>query len=303
MTLSLGILVLTYNEEINIAQLLDSLEDLSKHVFVVDSGSTDRTVEIAKSYGVVVAIHPWLGYAKQIDWGIDNFPFNTDWIMRVDADEYVSDALAEELKSVLPRAEQNITAYYVNRRFYFLNRWIRHGGYYPSWILRVFRRDMAHSDGAEMNERMVISCGDTAFLSCDLIHNDLKGLSEWTLKHEKYAELEIRLREAEKSGEQKRSQNNAKASSDWLRQNVYLRTPLFVRPFLYFIYRYFIRLGFLDGRAGFIYHFLHTLWYQFYIDSKIWEKRVVRYNMSSLSNASPAAIVELTKTRKKQISE
>ncbi|MCA9885257.1 MAG: glycosyltransferase family 2 protein [Anaerolineae bacterium] len=272
-----SVFILTFNEEANIAQAIASLENRVEAVFVVDSGSTDRTVEIAESMGATVLHNPWPGYSKQVNWALENCPFPTEWVLRLDADEYITPELADEFAQVLHSAPDNISAYYIKRRFYFMDRWIRYGGYYPIWIVRLIRHGKAYCEDVAFNEHFIVTEGEISRLQQDMIHEDRKGLQDWLLKHVKYARLESERRQREAvEPDNKREAATSSARKTWMRKNIFLRMPLFLRPLLYFIYRYIFRLGILDGIPGLIFHFLQAFWLHFYVDSLLWESKHTR---------------------------
>jgi glycosyltransferase involved in cell wall biosynthesis len=273
----LSVLILTHNEEKNIRKCLESILPLTKSIYIVDSGSDDKTVEIARSYGAEVASRKWTTYADQLNWGLDHFDFKTEWIMRMDADEEITEGLVKALHEFLASPPANISGVYVRRRVYFMGRWIRHGGYYPTWLLRVFRKGIGRCEALWMDEHMIVSKGETVKIHEDIIDYNNKDLTFWTDKHNKYASREVLdvLGKRNPGGSDSvmaasLTQNQAH-SRRWVKDNVYGRVPLFVRPFLYFIYRYFLRLGFLDGKEGLIFHFLQGFWYRFLVDAKLYE--------------------------------
>jgi glycosyltransferase involved in cell wall biosynthesis len=273
----IDLIVLTYNEELNLDYCLRSVQGLAQNIFVVDSGSTDRTVEIAHQYGAQVVKNPFTNQAQQFNWALDNLPIQSDWILRLDADEYLLPELRDEILYVLPKIPDVIRGLYMKRRMIFLGKWIRHGGYYPIWLLRLFRYGKARSEQIEMDEQIVLIEGKSGRLKNDFVDHNRKGLSAWTLKHEAYATRQAyALHSLQKSSDQEAIQPNLFGNSverkRWLKRNLYGRTPFFYRAFLYFGYRYFLRFGFLDGLQGLIFHFLHACWYLFYVDAKIYEK-------------------------------
>jgi len=274
----ISVLILTHNEEKNIGKCLESILPLTKSIYIVDSGSEDKTVEIAHSYGAEVAFHKWTTYADQFNWGLDNFKFDTEWIMRMDADEEITHGLTMALHKFLAAPPHDVSGIYVRRRVYFLGRWIRHGGYYPTWLLRVFRRGIGRCEALWMDEHIIVSSGRTIEIYEDIIDYNNKDLTFWTDKHNKYASREVmdvvdkRARQAQRDQQLSPSLLKTQAHSRrWVKDNVYARMPLFVRPFLYFFYRYFLRLGFLDGKEGLIFHFLQGFWYRFLVDAKLFE--------------------------------
>jgi glycosyltransferase involved in cell wall biosynthesis len=272
-----SVLILTHNEERNIAKCVESLLPLTHEIFVVDSGSDDRTVEICQRYGVHVASRKWTTYADQFNWGLDHFDFQTGWIMRMDADEELTPELVTELRGYLDAAPPVVSGIYIRRRVYFMGRWIRHGGYYPTWLLRVFRNGVGRCEALWMDEHIVLNSGRAVKIQADLIDKNNKDLTFWTDKHNKYASREVLdvLAKRSKAGADKRLTASLGGSQAqlrrWMKDNVYARVPLFVRPLCYFLYRYFIRLGFLDGKEGLIFHFLQGFWYRFLVDAKLFE--------------------------------
>jgi len=272
----ISVQILTHNEEKNIEKCIQSVLPLTSKIYVVDSGSTDRTVEICESNNVIVKYRKWTNYAEQLNWGLDNFGFDTTWVMRLDADEELMPELVEAINKFLENPPDDISGVYVRRRVYFMGRWIKYGGYYPTWLLRVFKQGIGRCENLWMDEHIVLSEGDTCKLHYDLIDKNNKDLTFWTDKHNKYSNREvldmINKIENLKNSELSVSLSDGQASlRRWVKDKIYLKFPLFVRPFLYFIYRYFIKLGFLDGKEGLIFHFLQGFWYRFLVDAKFYE--------------------------------
>ena len=271
----LSVIILTKNEEANLLNCLNSLQKLNAEIFVVDSGSTDQTVEIAQKAGCQVFEHPFENQAKQLNWAIQNLPIATPWLMRLDADERLTPELAEELKLVLPQTSDDITGYQVKRRVFFMNRWIRYGGYYPTWLLRIWRTGLGTCEQRWMDEHIVLSQGKVANLQHDIIDDNKKDLSFWIDKHNRYADREVKdlLNMVVEQDDPllKKGQLSQASQRRWIKKNFYGRSPLFLRAFLYFLMRYTIGLGFLDGKEGLIFHFLQGFWYRFLVDAKIYE--------------------------------
>jgi glycosyltransferase involved in cell wall biosynthesis len=275
---TLAVLILTANEEKNIGKCVRSILPLTNRIFVVDSGSTDGTVALCRELGVTVAERAWTTYADQFNWGLDHCDFGTDWVMRMDADEELLPELVDALRGFLAQPEPDVSGVYIRRRVYFMGRWIRHGSYYPTWLLRVFRTGVGRCEALWMDEHIVLSRGRSIEIAADIIDKNNKDLTFWTDKHNKYASREVRdiveRRRDAADGVLESGLGQGQASRRrWLKDNVYSRMPLFVRPFLYFFYRYFVRLGFLDGREGLIFHFLQGFWYRFLVDAKLYEWR------------------------------
>ncbi len=279
----LSILLLTGNEEKNIEKCLRSIAPLGARVFIVDSESTDRTVALAQAMGATVLSRPWDTYAEQFNWGLAHAGIDTPWTMRMDADEEITPELAVALTDFLASPPADVVGVYVRRRVYFMGQWIRHGGYYPTWLLRVFRTGTAACEALFMDEHMVVSGGRVISLAADIIDKNNKDLTFWINKHNSYASREVK----DILNKQQAARDNAPqsgvltatvtgkqdATKRWLKDNLYLRLPLFWRPMLYFFYRYVLRLGFLDGTRGLIFHFLQAFWYRFLVDAKLYEHR------------------------------
>lgn len=261
MKLPLSVIILTFNEEIHIERLLKNISDWADEIFIVDSFSTDKTLEIVKKYETKIVQHKFENQAQQFNWALDNLEIKNDWILRLDADEYLTEELKKEVENIL-RKSVAFDGYYIKRRVYFMGRWIRHGAYYPVWFLRLFRKGKARSERREMDEHLVLLEGEAGKLKNDFVDDNKKDLTWWTEKHNNYASREAAAVLAGDFGISKKK--------------FFYRLPLFFRVCAYFCYRYFFRLGFLDGKEGLIFHFLHAFWYRFLIDAKIYEKSRIK---------------------------
>lgn len=261
-------IVLTLNEEKNLPDCLSSLRGVADEVFVVDSGSTDGTREIAARYGAKVVEHPFENYSSQRNWAIDNLPIASDWVLHLDADERLTPALADEIRLRLPKVPADIAGFLLRKRTIFLGRWIRHGGHYPSYHLRLFRRGRGRCEDRLYDQHFLVD-GTVDRLSNDYLDVLTPDLDRWTERHLAWAKLEAEeishARDA-KDRVQSRASGTPIERRRWQRERLYGQFPLFIRPFLYFIYRYFVRLGFLDGKEGLIFHFLQGCWFRFMVD-------------------------------------
>jgi glycosyltransferase involved in cell wall biosynthesis len=292
---TLAVVVLTYNEEQNLPYALASLAGWSHETFVLDSLSTDGTLDIARKSGCVIAENRFEDYAKQRNYALDHLPITSEWVLFLDADEWLPEPLKREI-SALIIASPAENGFFVNRRLIWMGRWIRHG-YYPSWILRLFRYQKGRSDDRAVNEQIFVE-GSTGHLRNDFVHEDHKGVSEWITKHNRYAAGEAfelmrtkravgyREVEAELFGPQSLRKR-------WLRRYVWNRLPPLFRPCSYFFYRYILAGGFMDGKAAFVYHFLHALWYPMLIDIKYLELLAGRTSAASQA-ALPAERASIT---------
>jgi hypothetical protein len=194
--------------------------------------------------------------------------------MRLDADERLTPELAEELPRKLSAAPAEVTGFELKRRVYFWGRWIRYGGYYPTWLFRVWRTGTAVSEARWMDEHIVSLHGHVERLDHDIIDENNKGLGFWIDKHNRYADREVKdlLRAAEPTAT---SVGGQAARKRWMKENLYRRSPPFVRAFAYWALRYGPLGGFLDGKPGLVFHFLQGFWYRFLVDAKLEEARRV----------------------------
>ena len=290
----LSLFVLTYNEELNLEFCLKSVAGVAQDIFIVDSFSTDGTLEIARHYGAKVVQRPFKNLADQVNWGLENLPFATPWVLRLDADEYLTPELRDELQTVLPTLPSDINGLYVKRRFYFLDRWIKHGGYYPTWLLRVFRNGMIRCEPRWMDEHMVLTAGESRRLAHDIVDHNRKGLMFWSERQLKYAPREARdlldpPSEDEGGHLTPRFWGSQESRKRWCKNRLYLRFPLFGRALAYFLYRYVVRLGFLDGVPGLIFHFLQAFWYRFLVDALVLEVRKATTRPEVVCAAPPSS--------------
>jgi glycosyltransferase involved in cell wall biosynthesis len=276
--LPLTVIILTHNEEQNIEMCLQSVLGWVADIVIVDSHSTDKTIDILNKYTNRVFQHQFENHARQFNWALSNVSITTEWIMRLDADEVVTPKLRGELLQMLPELAPTITGCYVKRRVHFMGRWIRHGGYYPIWLLRLWRNGKGLCEERWMDEHIKLASGETIRCKYDIIDDNAKNLHWWIGKHNGYATREMAdlLRivysmagDIEITPKLLGTQEQRKR---WFKMR-YARLPLFIRPFLYFFYRYIIRAGFLDGKEGLVWHFLQGFWYRFLVDAKIFELR------------------------------
>ena len=273
-------IVLTYNEERNIRDCLASLAGWVQQLFVVDSGSTDATVAIAREMGATVLTHPFEHYGAQRNWALDNCPVTAPWVLNVDADERVTPEMRASIERVVGAEEPGVTGYLFSRRTVFMGRWIRHGGHYPAWHLRLFRTGHGRCEERLYDQHFYCD-GPTRQLPGDIIDTLTPSIAVFSQRHVRWAQLEAQEQERDAAGEVDEGRIRGKAGGSaienrrWLRER-YGRMPLFVRPVLYFLYRYLLRGGFLDGKEGLIFHFLQGFWYRFLVDAVLFERRKAR---------------------------
>lgn len=275
---TVAVIILTYNEEANIAQALDSVSGWANEIFILDSLSTDRTLEIAGQYGCHIAQNKFENYAKQRNHALDHLPILSEWVFFLDADEWLSEELKKEISALIVRSPEE-NGFFIKRRLIWMGRWIRRG-YYPSWQLRLFRNGKGRCEDRAVNEHLIVE-GITVHLRNDFTDENKKGVSDWIAKHNGYATREaqelLNTRSVRGYQEIDVSLFGTQAQRRrWLRYKVWNNLPPLIRPFFYFIYRYILLGGFLDGREAFIFHFLQALWYPMLIDIKYLEMKMIR---------------------------
>ncbi len=264
--------IITYNEEIHIERAIKNAQKYAEDIFVLDSFSTDRTVEIARRLGAKVYQHEFLFHSDQLNWGLHNLPFQTEWIWKQDADEYLTDELIEELKAVLMHVPDDVTAFTAPCLRKFLGKYIKHG-IIPLVLLRLFRYGHARWENKKMDEHIYVLDGRIEKLKHPFFDDNLNGLTWWTTKHNGYATREaIDLLMTEYGLYENDVVNSGEHSAAIRKKKLkYIKLPLFWRAFAFFFLRYFIRLGFLDGKEGFLWHFLQGWWYRTLADAKVYE--------------------------------
>ncbi|MBR1450400.1 MAG: glycosyltransferase family 2 protein [Lachnospiraceae bacterium] len=273
-------IILTKNEEVNIEKCIRSVKPIVKRIVVVDSGSTDNTVDVAKSLGAEVMVNelkPFL-YAKQFLYAMDNADIRTKWVFRIDADEELTEESAREIDSLCNENEDtDVNGIVVRFEVNFMGRAIRHGGVYPLRKLLVFKYGKGNIEDRCMDEHCVLYEGRSVEVTNDSLHHDDKGLSAWIDKHNNYSTREMQdyfasLKSDTATGLSDANNLDAKARfKRFLRWKIYYKLPAGFRAWAYYFYRYYVRLGFLDGREGKIFCFMQAYWYRFLVDAKIYE--------------------------------
>jgi glycosyltransferase involved in cell wall biosynthesis len=272
-------IVLTLNEEVHLARCLASIRSHCATITIVDCGSTDRTLAIAREFGAEVIANEWVNYAAQLNFATDQLSGHGGWLLRIDADEVLDASLATPANAIAA-AGPDVDGLLVQRRIVFMGRRIRHGGIEPSWQLRLWRNGRGRCEERWMDEHVKVA-GATAKSALVLTDHNLNSLTWWTDKHNGYASREAidilnrrhHLMAADTSATQTMS------AQAWARrfgkEQVYLKLPAGLRAICYFLYRYVLRLGFLDGRAGLYFHLMQGLWYRTLVDAKVDE--ITRY--------------------------
>ncbi len=261
----IAVIILTFNESKNISHAINSVRGWAQQIFVVDSYSTDDTVSIATSLGATVYQHTFQDYSNQWNWALESLPLKAQWTLKLDADERVTPEFKREFASLVQNATPTTTGIYFRRTIFFFGKKIRFGGVRENFDLRMWRTGHARFENRSCNEHAVTTGENVRFSSC-IEHHDFKSLSHWIDRHNRYSSMEAREMMAGNAlGEvSPRLLGAPDERRMWLRR-FYYRLPM--RPVVYFVYRYFFRMGFLDGRVGFRYAFLHTVFF-YWIDLK-----------------------------------
>lgn len=264
-------IILTKNEEVNIVDCIKSIMTTVERIVVVDSFSTDKTVEYAKKCGVEVYQHLFETHARQYKYAVRIADVKTRWILRIDADERLTPDSANELEQVCnSNMESDVTGIVVRFKKNFLGKDLYHGGVYPWKKLICYKTGKGDIEDRAMDEHIVTFEGKTVELKNDSLHFDFKSLEAWTAKHNWYSSREAADYNHEVFGKKVEEQRNIKT---WFKMNIYYRLPIGTRAHIYYLYRYYVKMGFLDGREGKIYAFLQAYWYRYLVDAKIYESR------------------------------
>lgn len=268
----ISIIILTYNEQKNVGNCLRSISDLTGEIFIVDSGSTDNTLNVCKQYTDKIYTNKFENYSNQRNWALDNLPINTDWVLNLDADHRISEVLRNNLLNIFSRPiPDEVSGFLISRRTVFMGRWIKHGGHYPAYHCVLFKKGSGRCEDRKYDQHFVVD-GNIQKLEGDIIDIVTESLYTFTQRHNNWSDAEVQQFLSDNSNSEIAPNvfGNPIERKRYLR-SVYNNFPLFVRPFMYFIYRYFLRLGFLDGKEGLIFHFLQGFWFRFLIDAKLFE--------------------------------
>lgn len=293
--MKLTVIILTYNEEQHLARCLESASQLTPNIVVVDCFSTDRTVEIAQSFGATVLQRAWDGsHSTQVNWALDQLSqlsIQTEWVMRIDADEVLTPELVSQIQSTLPTVGPQINGVSCIRKMNFQGKLIRFGGVGKNRVMRLFRYGFGQSESRWMDEHIKVE-GQTIALSGAMIDDNLRSLAWWIEKHNGYSSREaVDLLNLEYQFAQQNSvaalDNSSIGMKRWAKENIYAKLPGGARSIAYFIWRYVFMLGFLDGGRGTQFHFLQALWYRYLVDCKVAE---VKYYMKEHQVSTAVAV-------------
>jgi glycosyltransferase involved in cell wall biosynthesis len=269
MSADITAIILTKNEEVNIVDCIKSIKTTVRRIIVMDSFSTDRTVELAREYGAEIYQHTFENYAKQYMYAVEQSNITTTWTLRIDADERLTPESAGELQRLCnDNMDTEVAGIVLRFKKNFMGRDLYHGGVYPWKKMNCYKTRYGTIEDRSMDEHIIISKGSVIEMKNDSLHLDFKNLEYFINKHNWYSSRETvdyfeNLEESKSKGEL-----DAKS---WFKMNVYYRLPMGIRSHVYYLYRYYIKLGFLDGREGRIYAFLQAYWYRYLVDAKIYE--------------------------------
>jgi glycosyltransferase involved in cell wall biosynthesis len=274
MSLSISVIILTYNSERSIEPTLANAQRVSNDLHVVDSFSNDRTIEIVRRFRANLVQHEFDNYATQRNWAIENLPIRGDWELHLDADERLTDDLVRDISSLDEKTTDSIDGFLIPRLMHFLGRPIRHGGMYPIWHLRLFRRGAGCCERRRYDQHFYVR-GRTAKLSSPFVDDMRMTLHEWINRHNNWSSAEVEELLSPTTSDviaPNYRGNEIERRRAW--RSLYNRFPLFLRSVMLFTYRYFFRLGFLDGKEGLIFFVLQTFWFRFLVDAKLHEKQI-----------------------------
>lgn len=266
-----SVIILTLNEEANIEYCLKSVYRWSDDIHVIDSFSEDNTVKLAMKYTMNIHKVKEAHWADLRNWAMRNLPLKYDWVLFLDADERLTEDLKREISEVLKTSPEE-NGFYIKRRFIFMGRWLKHGGLYPK-VLRLFRHKFAEYIPAGDVEYAKVK-GKVGLLKHDMIHEDKKSISIWIEKHNKISERAAKQYLNRKGSLLRERENGSEIEGGgriWVKETVWEKIPLLLRPSVTFLYQYIFRLGFFDGLEGLIYHLLQAFWYRLLIYAKVRE--------------------------------
>ncbi len=272
MTSSLTIIILTFNEESNIPDLMQNLSGIKAPVFVVDSFSKDATISLIEQAEWKYLQHPFGNYSMQRNWAQANNPYQTEWVLHLDADERLTPELIQWINTSFNPDDINTDGYMFGRRAIFMGQWIKsHYNYH----LRLYRASKGSCEEKAYDQHFIVKGKTQLIKKADMTSKVCDTLDEFIQKHNKWATLEANdiLANAADGEVNPELKGSPIERTRWLKNNLFQKLPLFVRSFVYFFYRYFIQFGFLDGTRGLIFHVLQAFWFRFLVDAKVYEKK------------------------------
>jgi glycosyltransferase involved in cell wall biosynthesis len=270
MKMPISVIIITLNEEKNIGPCLESVKDLADEILVIDSGSTDKTLEIAARYTDKILNHEFVNFARQRNWAQDNLATRNEWILHLDADERISTELAQSFREILS-SSHGADAVSIARKTIFRGKWVRFGGHYPVYHVRLFKKHRGRCE-SRLYDQHFVTDGKIIKARGDIINIINPDIEKLKSRHTKWAVLEAMQAIADKRKKPGLVfERVPMAGRRWVRCNLYYALPPFLRAYLYFFYRYIFRLGFMDGVPGAVFHFYQGLWYRLLVDKEIYK--------------------------------
>lgn len=285
----LCVVILTFNSEQSIKAVVDSCRALNPRFVVVDSFSKDRTVEVAKSLGCEVYEHAFENYARQRNWAQEAIGATEGWYLHLDSDEVLSSELRNSISEVLESPSPTHDGYLMRRAPFFMGRRIRYGSINPTWHLRLYRVGTGRCED-RLYDQHYVKEGPSGSLKGDLLDLQITSVEAWTASHNRWSTAEAEevwnrhLSPGADQGDtlQASLTGDSRMRKRWLKNKLWYRLPLLGRPFIFFFYSYVIKLGFLDGKVGLVYHLLQAFWFRFLVDAKLLERQITAKEMERL---------------------
>lgn len=275
--MQIAVIILTLNESKHLRRCLESMRQITDDIYIIDAYSTDDTLDIAEEFGAKVFQRKWISYANQFQWALENCGVTAPWVMRMDSDEYLEPALIKEINERMQNIPEDVSGIYIRRKVFFKGKWIRHGGFYPHTLLRIWRNTKGSIEQRWMDEHIVVSDGRTMLFKEHIVDYNLNSIHWWVNKHNNYAIREmidlLNIKYGFLEGDRRllESSTSQAKRKRFLKEKVYAGIPPGARALLYFCFRYFLRFGFLDGYRGFIFHFMQGYWYRLLVDVNVKE--------------------------------
>lgn len=284
---NITVIIITYQEEKNIKACINSIKEVTDNIFVVDSYSTDNTQNILQELNIEFCEHEFISYAEKRNWSQDNNPFKTPWVFHLDADERFTPELVKWLLDEFETEKDAVDGFMFSRKTVFMDSWIRRGDHYPNYHLNFFKSNLGYVEEKAYDNHFVVKGNLVKSIpKADIINLVADSIDELILSHNKWATVEAKeiVFGIEKGEVVPKLFGNPMERRRWLKVNIFQKSPLFLRSFLYFNYRYFLKLGFLDGKEGLIFHVLQGFWFRFLIDAKVVELRKEIENNKKVKN-------------------
>lgn len=266
-------IILTKNEELNIELCIKSITGFAKRIVIIDSGSDDKTIEMAKRLGAEVFVHPFENYARQFNWGIDNTNIDTKWTLRLDADERFTPELCSELETKMKEHENdNVNGFTLEAWLYFMDKKLKYGGSRKKKLM-IFKTGLGRIEDRKMDEHTLLSSGTALPIKQKYLHYDFKDLSTYIKKLNWYATREMQDYFEDRFENEHFDAKNKEINSKRKKKTRYYKAPMFLRCWLYYFYCLFFRGNIFNGKEGRIYCFLYHFYYRWLVDAKIFEQK------------------------------